>query len=167
MKLTKRRHAEDQAEVTIPIPAMLDVVFQLLSFFIMNFHPASVAEGQMDLFLPATAMAKAAEAKDVDPFALSSTEVEPPAEVTVRVEASNGGFGKLTILEKEKQTEVTDIKMLRDELKKLQAQVGNANIKVEADGTLKYAFLIEVMDACLAAKFQSVGFAPPPDVMKR
>jgi biopolymer transport protein ExbD len=146
---------------------MLDVVFQLLSFFIMNFHPASVAEGQMDMFLPASAVAKAAEAKDVDPFALSNTEVEPPTEVTVRVEAANGGIGKIMVMDKESQTEIADIKALREELKKVHGQLGNANIKVEADGTLKYAFLIEVMDACLAAKFQSVGFAPPPDLMRR
>ena len=54
----KRKLDEDQSEVQIPIPAMLDVVFQLLAFFIMNFHPTSVAEGQMDMFLPATSQAK-------------------------------------------------------------------------------------------------------------
>src|SRR5262245_9424322 len=148
VRMMKRKLDEDQAEVQIPIPAMLDVVFQLLAFFIMNFHPASVAEGQMDMFLPTTSQAKAQEPKDVDPFALSSTEVEAPADVTIRVESSNGGIGKLTLLEKEKQTEIADVKMLRDELKKLHAQVDKANIKIEADSTLKYAFLIEVMDAC-------------------
>ena len=93
--------------------------------------------------------------------------MEPPADVTVKVESINGGIGKLTLLEKEKRTEIADVKVLREELKKLHAQVDRANIKIEADSTLKYAFLIEVMDACLAAKFHSVGFAPPPDLMRR
>jgi len=165
--MMKRKLDEEHAEVQIPIPAMLDVVFQLLAYFIMNFHPASVAEGQMDMFLPATSQAKAQDVKDVDPFAMSTTEVEPPAEVTVKVESHIGGLGKITIFEKEQRTEVPDIKALREELKKLHAQVDRANIKIEADGTLKYAFLIEVMDACLAAKFHSVGFAPPPDLTRR
>lgn len=167
MRINKRRHDEQAAEVLVPIPAMLDVFFQLLSLFVMSFHPASVAEGEMDMFLPATAQAKAQDAKDVDPFALSSTEVEPPADVTVKVEVNAGGIGKLAILEKEKRTEVTDIKSLREELKKLHTQIDRANIKIEADSTLKYAFLIEVMDACLAANFHSVGFSPPPDLMRR
>ncbi len=166
----KRQHSgSDEADVQIPIPAMLDMTFQLLSFFILTFNPPNVAEGQMDMFLPAAGQAKAKSQEQVDPFAMSSTEVEPPADVTVVVESRNGGIDKLSIREKEKVTEIPEanLKELRAKLVTLQKELGQANVKVEADSKLKYAFLIEVIDACLAAKFQSVGFAAPPDLIKR
>jgi biopolymer transport protein ExbD len=164
----KRKHSRgDEAEVEIPIPAMLDMTFQFLSFFILTFNPPNVAEGQMDMYLPAAGQAKAKSPDQVDPFSMSSTEVEPPADVTVVVESRAGGIDKLAIREKERTTEVADIKELKAALAKLQKELGQANVKVEAEKSLKYAFLIEVMDACLGAKFQSVGFAAPPDLIKR
>ncbi len=166
MRNRRRRSEDDQAEVQIPIPAMLDMTFQLLSFFILTFNPPSAGEGQMDMTLPAIGAAKAKEAEQTDPFALSSTEVEVPADVTVAVESLNGGVDKLTVREKEKTTPVADIKELRVVLQRLQQELGQANVKVEADSKLKYAGLIDIMDACLAAKFQSVGFVPPPDLGK-
>jgi biopolymer transport protein ExbD len=166
MRGQRRRADVDQAEVQIPIPAMLDMTFQLLSFFILTFNPPHAGEGQMDMTLPAVGAAKAKDAEQADPFALSATDVEAPADVTVAVESSNGGIGKITVREREKNTAVADIKELRILLQRLQKELGQANIKVEAESRLKYAGLIEIMDACLAAKFQSVGFVPPPDLGK-
>jgi biopolymer transport protein ExbD len=166
MRGHRRRDDVEHAEVQIPIPAMLDMTFQLLSFFILTFNPPNAGEGQMDMTLPAVGAAKAKEAEQTDPFALSSTEVEAPADVTVAVESLNGGIDKITVREKETTTPVTDIKELRAMLQRLHKELGQANIKVEAESRLKYAGLIEIMDACLAAKFQSVGFVPPPDLGK-
>src|SRR5438552_3039688 len=109
MRVGRRQHEDTPAEVQIPIPAMLDMTFQLLAFFIVTFNPPSAGEGQMDLFLPAAGAAKAQAPEQVDPFAISSTEVEPPGEFTIVVEAQNGGIGKLTIREKEKTTAVENM----------------------------------------------------------
>jgi biopolymer transport protein ExbD len=166
MRTRGRRDGADPAEVQIPIPAMLDMTFQLLSFFILTFNPPNAGEGQMDMTLPAVGAAKAKEAEQTDPFALSSTEVEVPADVTVAVESLNGGIDKISVREREKTSTVADIKELRATLQRLQKELGQANIKVEAESRLKYAGLIEIMDACLAARFQSVGFVPPPDLGK-
>ena len=165
-----RRDVEEHVEITLPITPMLDMSFQLLSFFILTFHPPSAAEGQMDIFLPAMGAAKAKAPEQVDPFAQSDKDPEGEAQVTVVIESAAGLIDKLTLREKEKNTPVGDVKALKVELDKIYQQLGpehSANIKVEADSKLKYAFLVEVMDACLQAKFKSVGFAPPPDLSRK
>jgi biopolymer transport protein ExbD len=166
MRRRRQRSDAEPAEVQIPIPAMLDMTFQLLSFFILTFNPPNAGEGQMDMTLPAVGAAKAKEAEQADPFALSSTEVELPADVTIAVESLSGGIDKITVREREKATPVAGIRELRGMLQRLQQELGKANVKIEAESRLKYAGLIEIMDACLAAKFQSVGFVPPPDLGK-
>src|SRR3954463_295132 len=105
---------------------MLDMTFQLLAFCMCSFSPPSVAEGQMDMYLPTAGVAKAQAPEEVDPFAITSAEVEPPAEITVAVTSDNGALGKIVIREKEKTTPVADVKALREELTKIRGQVGNA-----------------------------------------
>ena len=46
-----RRRRRDQGSVEMNLAAMLDMAFQLLSFFILTFRPAPV-EGQLSLNLP-------------------------------------------------------------------------------------------------------------------
>jgi len=48
----QKSKASADAKVALPITPMLDMTFQLLFFFIINFHPADL-EGQMDMALPA------------------------------------------------------------------------------------------------------------------
>ena len=47
----KRRRRRDQGTVEMNLAAMLDMAFQLLTFFILTFRPAPV-EGQLSLNLP-------------------------------------------------------------------------------------------------------------------
>jgi biopolymer transport protein ExbD len=49
MRRRRRRHA--QGEVELNLAAMLDMAFQLLTFFILTFRPAPI-EGQLSLHLP-------------------------------------------------------------------------------------------------------------------
>ncbi|MBX7103952.1 MAG: biopolymer transporter ExbD [Gemmataceae bacterium] len=166
----KRKHSQgDNAKVEIPIPAMLDMTFQFLSFFILTFNPPSVAEGQMDMFMPAAGQAKAKTAEQVDPFALSNPENEPGVDITVAIESRLGVIDKLTVKEKENSTVIAEgnLKELKSVLATIRNEVGPANVKIEADGALKYEYLIAVMDVCLGVKFQSVGFSPPPDLIRR
>ena len=46
-----RKKPGADSKITLPITPMLDMTFQLLFFFIINFHPADL-EGQMDMALP-------------------------------------------------------------------------------------------------------------------
>jgi len=49
--MSRRRKRREAAEVTLNLAAMLDMAFQLLTFFILTFRPAPV-EGQISLRLP-------------------------------------------------------------------------------------------------------------------
>ena len=58
-----------------------------------------------------------------------------------------------------------DLEALAKYLKGFQKGLKNKdNIKIQADGELKYAFVAEVMDVCCKAGFKNIGFAPPPDL---
>jgi biopolymer transport protein ExbD len=50
-----------------------------------------------------------------------------------------------------------------DERKRLR-QLETFPIKLNCDSQLRYEFVAEVMDACSRAGFNSVAFAPPPDL---
>lgn len=161
MRLGRRKNTDSPAEVQIPIPAMLDMTFQLLSFFVLTFNPSGAGEGQLDLLMPTAGAAKAAPTEQADPFAMSSNEVEQPAEIVVVVGSDAGRLGTLAVRDNEQTINVADLTELRAELTKLRGESARANVQIEAAGDLRYAQLVEVMDACLAAKFDSVGFAPP------
>jgi len=140
---------------------MLDMTFQLLSFFVLTFNLPGAGEGRMDLQMPSAGAAKAAAAEQADPFAMSSTEVEPPAEIVVVAGSDAGKLGALAVRDKAQTTNVADLSALQAELAKLRREYPKAQVQIEAAGNLRYAQLVEVMDTCLAAKFDSVGFAPP------
>src|SRR5262245_39636240 len=145
---------------------MLDMSFQLLAFFVMTFQAANAMEGQLDMYLPKAGNPQAKKPDQVDLTKDSDADLEQQADVSVVVSSLRGDVESLSIREKTKTTPVPDLKALKPALVKLRAELGGTqnNIKIEADSRLKYARLVDVMDACLGAGFKSVGFAPPPDL---
>jgi biopolymer transport protein ExbD len=163
-----RRHREKgdaPVEVSLPITPMLDMSFQLLFYFVMTFQAANALEGQLDMYLPKAGSPQAKRPDQVDLSKDSDADLEQQADVTVVVSSQRGDVEGLSIREKTRNTPV-ELKALRGALAKLRSELGENQtaIKIEADGHLKYARLVEVMDACLGAGFKSVGFAPPPDL---
>src|SRR5436305_10479948 len=92
--MARRRHAEPAPGIVLPITPMLDMAFQLLTFFIFTYHPSAL-EGHMDLTLPAAGEAKAKDQKDVDPTKSSDTELELPSQITVVVKGDAQGLGEI------------------------------------------------------------------------
>src|SRR5689334_5141435 len=88
-----RRHKSAQAhgKVEVAVTPMLDMTFQLLFFFILNYHPSAL-EGQMSMALPNDKQeAKAEKLEDV------KTGSDPqddtlPADLTVQIKTQNDGF---------------------------------------------------------------------------
>jgi biopolymer transport protein ExbD len=133
-----------KAEVEIQVTPMLDMAFQLLTFFIMTYRPAP-AEGQFAMNLlpaqPATRMDA--------PISSDVTSSEVPAGLrtlptTLRA-AEGGRLGRVTLGEVDIQgmdqlkKELEDILSHRDEYPFDQALI-------KADPTLKYSELIQVID---------------------
>ena len=164
MRRKRRRRGEELVDVSLPITPMLDMSFQLLAFFILTFSAPSAAEGQMDMFMPAAAAAKAETPEQADPFAMTDASIEPDAEITITIESATGEIDRLVIREREKTTPVADLAALHSALDKIRDEVGKdhgATVKLEASRLLKYSALVQVMDTCLLAKFKSVGFGAP------
>lgn len=161
--------AEPSLEVELPITPMLDLAFQVLLFFILTYHPSQL-EGQMDLSLPDLAQAKAATPQEAQPEKSSTGELELPAEITVilrsrRDGTRDGTISQISVQEKAGAKDVSDKDALRRYLEKAREGLANQNdIKIEADSSIKYSAVIDIMDICTQAGFRNVGFGRPPDL---
>lgn len=177
--MRKRRHDSPPSPgVDIPITPMLDLAFQVLLFFIFTYHPSQL-EVQLDLALPedAEAMAMAKDKSKADPN--QSSDFELPAEVTVVLRARNdegqaGQLSQITVQEIQGNHDLVrpskreDYPVaLRAYLKKIRDGLKNSkDIKIQAETTLKYRVVIDIMDMCTQAGFTNIGFARPPDLPK-
>src|SRR4051812_236618 len=81
----KRRDSSGGSRVVLPVTPMLDMTFQLLFFFIINFNPAD-QEGLLDMAL-APVKGGAGPGVQVEPPANPGLE---PADVIVSVRAGHG-----------------------------------------------------------------------------
>ena len=139
-----------QEEVQIPITPMLDMAFQLLTFFILTYRPAP-AEGQFSMNLlpaqPATAIAKEAP-KDVTTNDALPTELRTLQ--TVLRAGGDGEIAQITLSD----NPIANLDALRAELESL---VNDPNLQFEqalikVDPKLKYAELIKVVDVYSSLK---------------
>lgn len=133
----------EKMEVRVPIVPMLDMAFQLLTFFILTYRPTPT-EGQfsMNLLPPQAATEISKEApKDT---ATPSLDASLRTLTTVLRAGGDGALGELTLADKPIQGMV--------ELKKeLEGFVNDPNLAfdqaiIKVDPALKYAELIKVID---------------------
>jgi len=155
----RKRKEEAPVDVTLPITPMLDMSFQLLSFFILTFHPAPT-EGQLSINLP---QVNAAEKAEVDPTELADKKDEYT--ITLSANAS-GELANISM--KGPSSDIGDIRdtaALLDQLKKIPKPPGRGaegvSITIEAANDLVYAVLIHVMDQCKKAGYDTVNLTAP------
>ena len=167
--MISRRHKSEAApEVNLPITPMLDMAFQLLTFFIFTYHPSGL-EGQMDLNLPSEKNARATDEKMVDPNTKADKgPLEFPSDLTVIVRTqqdgvNNGVISALTLEQASGPKPVNNLKALEAELTEAKKASSNGNIKIQGDGKLKWSAIVQVMDVCRKAGFNNISFVPPPD----
>lgn len=157
----RKKKKEPPFDITLPITPMLDMSFQLLSFFMLTFKPMPT-EGQMSINLPK----------------LDATDSPPPSEVipqddkkdeyTVTVYAAQGEIGLISF--KGPVTAGVDfgdanklaslLKALKDIPKPAGKGAEGVSITIESAPDLSYARLIDVMDICKRAGYESVGLMP-------
>jgi biopolymer transport protein ExbD len=168
--MRRGRTGDAGLEVMLPITPMLDMAFQLLFFFIMNFNPADL-EGQLEMSLPTDTEKQAHRAEDVKQDAKAGNpDLEPPSDLTVKVRTQldgvhDGEISAIFVHKLESREEPVDgLGGLKAYLKKAQATVANREaIKIQADGKLKLRSTLRVMDACRQAGFKNISFVPPED----
>ena len=166
-----RKKPGNESEVTLPITPMLDMTFQLLFFFIINFHPADL-EGQMDMALPSEEVKAAHKDKEVDPKKAPEKDATPefPSDLTVKVrtqqdENAQGGISAIFVRDiGGKEELVNGLDGLKQYLQEKRATLTNKEaIKVLGDSKLRVKHVLRVMDVCRQAGFQNISFVPPED----
>lgn len=155
----------------MPITPMLDMTFQLLFFFIINYHPNAL-EGQMDLSLPAQVENKAEKMPQTPvPSESPSDEVPAQVKVIVRTQQGTSSEGKISRLTVEELTGRTDVDVpsgkldnLKRHLESLGENIDNKkSVLIKADGKLSWGSVVQVMDTCRKAGFTDIGFAELPE----
>ena len=167
--MARRMKGGETSKVEVAVTPMLDMTFQLLFFFLLNYHPSAL-EGQMNMALPADK--QEAKADKLENVTTSSDEKDDtlPADLTVQVKTqndgyNNGGISQLTLVGRDGPKEIKDLDQL---LKELQAAREGGNltnkedIKIQGDSRLNWGAVVKVLDTCTKAGFRP-GFAPPPD----
>jgi biopolymer transport protein ExbD len=153
-----RKFKKPQEDVEIPVTPMLDMAFQLLTFFILTYHPMP-SEGQFVMNLmpaaPATDFRAQSEAE--------TTAANPDIPAALRtlptlLRAGEGGMlGRVTLGE----IDVQGMNALKKELKTILEDptlpFDQALIKVDPD--LRYSELMQVIDVFASLKVTKISFA--------
>ncbi len=136
---------------------MLDMAFQLLTFFILTFHPMP-SEGQFSMSLmpaaPATDLKAEAAAEPAAPN--DSIPASLRTLPTVLRAGEAGGLGRVSLGDNEVQGMAALKKELKAILEDPNLPFDQALIKV--DPTLKYSELIKVIDVFQSLKLTKISF---------
>jgi biopolymer transport protein ExbD len=147
----RRRRKRDQGSVELNLAAMLDMAFQLLTFFILTFRPAPI-EGQLALNLPPpvaqTNMNAGQKTSDVpgDVLSLDTLHLHVVADGQGDVEKMSVESNALL----EGHLDEANIQRLDRKLQSLFAdkQVPFDRVQIAVDGRLRYGELMKIIDVC-------------------
>jgi biopolymer transport protein ExbD len=140
----KRRSAED-TKVEMNMTPMIDVVFQLLTFFMFTLKPM-IHEGQFAVSMSAGAVA----APEVEEFKI------PPLAVHLKA-TENGDLAAILLGDRQVQSFVDlqiQVQMLAGG-----AMADEVEAEIHADDALQYSHLIGAVNALTAAKISKINFA--------
>ena len=174
MRSRRQPHEKSEVELGRVITPMLDMSFQILFFFVIIYRPSAL-EGQMEMLLPPAATGAAPQ--ETQQGSSHDTEIDLPAELEVIVrtpaveregQTPDGSIGEILVKETLGEKSLgAEPAALRAYLRQVRPTLNNQeDIKIQADGRMKYAFVIQVMDACRGAGFKNVGFKAPPDLAR-
>jgi biopolymer transport protein ExbD len=143
-----RRKRHSQEDVELNVTAMLDMAFQLLTFFILTFKPAPV-EGQISLRLPppqAVVVTKNAQQAGSDLNNTNPVQGVNTLTISVFANPKTGDIASLGVGE----TQVTGLAALDAKLKEVFADPGNPfdQVIIQVGDTCRYEELMKVVDIC-------------------
>jgi biopolymer transport protein ExbD len=155
--LTRKKKKADE-EISIPITPMLDMAFQLLTFFILTYRPMPT-EGQFVMNLMPAAPATDLRA----PAETDTSAANPDIPAALRtlptmLRAGEGGtLGRVTLGE----IDVQGMAALKKELK---AIIGDPTLPfdqalIKVDPDLRYSELMQVIDVFATLKVTKISFA--------
>src|SRR5207245_2732815 len=126
--MSRRRKGDAHPEVELPITPMLDMAFQLLVFFIITYHPP-VGEGEFNGKLMTCWEARA-----------TGTHEQVETDWQTGLKELRTRMEKMLVRFKDKGMPLEGT----TKLKKLKG----AKLTIEADGKLKYGYVVALRDVC-------------------
>lgn len=153
----RRRHRRDQGSVEMNLAAMLDMAFQLLTFFILTFRPAPI-EGQLSLHMPPPVPQTKVEAAAIDKSGAGS-EVQLDIE-TLHLQVTADATGDVAAVSVEK-TAALQGPADQDGLQVLERKLHSIfeiqhvpfdRVQIAVDGKLRYGELMKIIDVCSRQK---------------
>lgn len=160
------RQKSASPEVDLPVTPMLDMAFQLLTFFLLTYHPSSL-EGQLPLTLAGGDRHGGCPVDGID------EEPRNDQPLAINVKAQLAGSGRGAIVQVAVDTPggaltFAGVREVREYLKNLHKDpLSPRSIMLRADEALKYGCLMDVVDACRQAGFEQVSFAAPSEFATR
>ena len=147
-------------EVEIQVTPMLDMAFQLLTFFILTYHPMPV-EGQfaMNLLPAAPAMDMAAAAPSDTPPSTPSDLPAPVRTLTTTLKAEDGGT--LALIQIGENEPMTSLDALRGQVKAIfgSDEQPFEQVLIEVDPRLTYDELMKVIDVFASENVTKISFS--------
>ena len=151
------------------LAAMLDVAFQLLTFFILTFRPAPI-EGQISLRLPppqATAVVKDGQQAGEDVNNTNPIQGLNTLTISIFADPKTGNISGLGVGE----TQVPSLAALNGKLKEVFSDVGNPfdQVILQVSESCRYDELMKVIDLCTrqrlagGKKLSKLSFVGLPD----
>jgi biopolymer transport protein ExbD len=152
-----RKKSNMDEEVNVPITPMLDMAFQLLTFFILTYKPAP-AEGQFSMnLLPAAPATDFRAQTAAEPAANDNVPAALRTLPTVLRAGEGGRLGRVSLGEQEVQGMAALKRELNAILKDPTLPFDQALIKV--DPNLKYSELMQVIDVFSSLKLTKISFS--------
>lgn len=147
-----RKSGSGDSKVTLEMTPMIDVVFQLLIFFMFTFKIVSV-EGEFAITMPAVEQGSAAP---------TSENITALPDIQVRLMAAeNGELAGIQVGE----NQVNSLDELAATLKAIVGDdpqvAGDVEMQIVAPENLKYGFVVGTINAAARVRIQKIKFNPP------
>lgn len=161
----RSRQITEEVEPDLPITPMLDMSFQLLSFFILTFRPAPT-EGQIAMTLPK-------DEGSPDALSFPNPSDDKPVKYVIKVVATDEGkISSISLKEEGTANVATDLgsdpQALLNELKNrfagLKGKPGKLSVEIEEK--LLQDHVVQLIDAGIQAGFTDIS-PVPSDPRKR
>jgi biopolymer transport protein ExbD len=148
----KLRKSGDETKVELQMTPMIDVVFQLLVFFLFTFKIVPV-EGEIGVNMPP--LAAGAKPK--------SEDIEITEKVKIKLRASDDGalIGIIVGENEIGDTPAALTQLLRDSVVGPGGAAPDAEVEIDADRRLLYHFVIRVTNAVQRAGIRKINFTDP------
>lgn len=156
--MARRRASSPDQSLTIDLTSCLDMIFNLLAFFMITFNPPK-AEKNFDVGLPPPKVEKK-ESEGASQLPISEEQIYE--DITIALGAAPDG--SLASIRMEGKP-VPNPRQLAFELDRTSKAVGGATgerieaATIVADPKLKYRHLIAIVDACHLAEIKKINFS--------